>query len=331
MGTIEILDPGPLLTIQDLGRKGYQKYGIPVSGVMDDYSSRILNILLGNSPGAPLLEFFLRGPKIKFLSEVEFAIAGDCDAKLNGEKIEPWTKYLGRAGDVLEVGFLRTGCFGYLAFAGGISCPKILGSCATYLRAKLGEKLEGGMRLKIGRKEVETRIKRIPRKYLPKYGKRAEARVVLGPNLENFTEKGIETFLSSEYEVTPESDRMGYRLKGPKIEHSEKGADIITDAIPLGAVQVPKNGLPIVMMADRQTTGGYAKIGVVIRSDVPKIAQLRPGEKVKFKEIEVEDARKTFIEREKKIAFLRKLSLGEAFEFSIKVKGKEFKVRVERI
>ncbi len=331
MGTIEVIDPGPLLTIQDLGRKGYQKYGIPVSGVMDDYSARILNILLGNEESFPLLEFFLKGPKIKFLEEEEFAVGGECEITLNGNKISPWTRYSASKGDVLEIGPLKNSSFGYLAFSGGIRCERILGSCSTYLRANLGKKLERGDRIKIGRKKFDTLLKRIPSKYVPKYENGAEVRVVLGPNLENFTRRGIDTFLNSEYEVTSESDRMGYRLKGPKIEHSELGADVITDAIPLGAIQVPKNGLPIVMMVDRQTTGGYAKIGVVIRPDVPKVAQLRPGGKVKFSEIEVETARKEFLKREQKIEFIRKMALGEAFEFSVKVGDKSFEVSVERV
>ena len=319
---IEIISaPSPLL-IQDLGRRGYLKYGVPKSGVMDEVSARLANYLVGNPDDSPLLEFTLVGPTIRFNSSAVFAVAGDVDVYLNDVKIEPWRSYWAKRGDILRVGMLKSGMYGYIAFAGGIECDRILGSCSTYLRANFGKPLKPGDKLKLGYAILTEKVgKSLPEEFIPKYGK--EIRVILGPNLENFTRNGIETFLISEYVVTKESDRMGYRLDGPRIEHSDKGADIITEAIPLGSIQVPANGKPIVMLADAQTTGGYAKIAVVSTVDLPAIAQKRPGEKVKFREISVKEAQELLKARERTMKALRKALTAEGNLFRIKIKDFE--------
>ncbi|ADT84018.1 5-oxoprolinase subunit C family protein [Thermococcus barophilus] len=328
---IELVNVPSLTTIQDLGRYGYQKFGIPVSGVMDEVSARLANYLVGNHDNASLIEFVLKGPTIRFHSSAVFAVAGDVDVRLNGIPIEPWQSHWAKRGDVLEIGLLKSGVYGYIAFAGGILCDKILGSCSTYLRAKLGKPLKQGDKLKLGYAILAGKEGRVlPEPLIPRYSNESEIRVILGPQLEHFTEKGIETFLSSTYEVTPNSDRMGYRLEGPEIEHSEKGADIITDAIPLGAIQVPANGKPIIMLADRQTTGGYAKIGVVARVDVPKVAQTRAGGKLRFKAINVEEAQELFRKREFLFRSIKRLLDGEVRGYKIKALGKEFMVFVEK-
>ncbi|WP_456326836.1 5-oxoprolinase subunit C family protein [Palaeococcus sp. (in: euryarchaeotes)] len=327
---IELLKVPSLTTIQDLGRFGYQKLGIPVSGVMDDYSARLANYLVGNDDNAPLIEFVLQGPTMKFYSSTVFAVAGEADVYLNGVKIEPWRSYWAKRGDVLEVGVLKRGVYGYIAFAGGIKCEKILGSCATYLRAKLGGALKAGDKLKLGYAILTKKEgKALPDEFKPEYPNESEIRVILGPQLEHFTKEGIETFLSSPYEVTPNSDRMGYRLEGSKIEHSEKGADIITDAIPLGAIQVPANGKPIIMLADRQTTGGYAKIAVVAKVDVPKVAQTRAGGKLRFKAISVEESQELLRKRETLLRNIKALLEGKLRAYRIKALGEEFTVFVE--
>jgi len=328
---IELINVPSLTTIQDLGRYGYQKFGIPVSGVMDEVSARLANYLVGNHDNAPLIEFVLKGPTIRFRSSAVFAVAGDVEVKLNGVPIEPWQSHWAKRGDVLEIGTLKSGVYGYVAFAGGILCDKILGSCSTYLRAKLGRALKQGDKLKLGYAILTGKEgKVLPEPLIPRYSNESEIRVILGPQLEHFTEKGIETFLSSTYEVTPNSDRMGYRLEGPEIEHSEKGADIITDAIPLGAIQVPANGKPIIMLADRQTTGGYAKIGVVARVDVPKVAQTRAGGKLRFKAIDVEEAQQLLERREKTLKAVEKLLKNKARVYRIKIEEKKFLAFVER-
>ncbi len=323
---IELLRVPSLLTIQDAGRKGYRKLGVPVSGFMDDYSARIANYLVGNPGNAPLLEFLLAGPVVRFNASAVFAVVGDVEVRLNGAPIDPWTSHWAKRGDVLEVGTLRSGLYGYIAFAGGIKCEKLLGSCSAYPRAKLGRPLKAGDRLSLGYALLTGREGRyLPKELRPDYsGNEREIRVVLGPNLEHFSEEGIETFLSETYTVTPESDRMGYRLDGPAIEHSSLGADIVTEPLLPGAVQVPANGKPIVMMRDAQTTGGYAKIAAVVSADLHLLAQSRPGAKVRFKAVEVEEAQKLLRKREKTIEAIRAFLEEKMRAYKVKVSGKEF-------
>ncbi|NJE01237.1 biotin-dependent carboxyltransferase family protein [Thermococcus sp. JdF3] len=322
---IELLKVPSLLTVQDAGRRGYRKLGVPVSGYMDDFSARIANYLVGNPGDAPLLEFLLAGPTIKFNASGVFAVAGDVDLRLNGVPIEPWTSHWAKKGDVLEVGTLKTGLYGYIAFAGGIKCEPLLGSCSAYPKAGLGRPLKAGDVLNLGYAILTGKDGRpLPPELRPDYSAEEKTvRVVLGPNLDHFTEEGIETFLSEVYTVTPESDRMGYRLDGKAIEHSEKGAGIVTDAIPTGAVQVPASGRPIVMLRDAQTTGGYAKIAVVAAADLPLVAQSRPGERLRFEAISVDEARELLIRREKSLMAIRDFLDGEMRAYRIMAGGEE--------
>lgn len=241
MKMIELISVPSLLTIQDSGRKGYRKLGVPTSGYMDDYSARIANYLVGNSGDAPLLEFLLMGPTIRFNASAVFAIAGDVEVRLNGVPVEPWTSHWAKRGDILEVGALRSGLYGYIAFAGGIKCKPLLGSCSTYAKAGLGRPLKAGDVLNLGYAILTGREgKRLPEELRPDYSaQEITVGVILGPDLEHFTEEGVSTFLSEAYTVTPESDRMGYRLDGKTIEHSEKGAGIVTSPLVPGSVQVP--------------------------------------------------------------------------------------------
>ncbi|KUH32391.1 urea amidolyase [Thermococcus celericrescens] len=322
---IELLNVPSLLTVQDSGRRGYRKLGVPVSGFMDDYSARTANYLVGNPGDAPLLEFLLAGPTIRFRASGVFAVAGDVDLRLNGAPIEPWMSHWAKRGDVLEVGALKGRLYGYIAFAGGIKCEPLLGSCSAYPKAGLGRPLKAGDVLNLGYAILTGKDGRyLPPELRPDYSaKEKTVRVVLGPNLDHFTEEGIETFLSEVYTVTPESDRMGYRLDGKAIEHSEKGAGIVTDAIPTGAVQVPANGKPIVMLRDAQTTGGYAKISVVAAADLPLVAQSRPGERLRFEAISVDEARELLIRREKTLMAIRDFLDGKMRAYRIMAGGEE--------
>lgn len=321
---IELVNVPSLITVQDLGRSKYQSFGVPVSGVMDEVSARLANYLVGNEDNTPLLEFVLKGPTIKFHSPAVFAVGGDVEVKLNGQPIKAWRSYWTKRGDILEIGILKSGMYGYIAFAGGIACEPILGSCSTYLRANFGKALSSGDKLKLGYAILTGKEgKQLPKEFVPKYEKENIVRVILGPQEEHFTKRGIETFLTSEYTVTSESDRMGYRLEGPKIEHSDKGADIITDAIPLGSIQVPKNGKPIIMLADRQTTGGYAKIAIVTKVDIPKVAQTRPGEKIRFKVISVKKAQEALRRQENLMKAIKFFLRGEMRAYKVKTFGEE--------
>lgn len=299
MGSIKIIKPGLLTTVQDKGRYSYQKFGVPVSGVMDSFSHRVSNLLVGNDLFEAVLEVTLLGPEIEFLDDCVIAITGgNLSPMINKKSINMWKSIYAKKGDILSFGQIKNGCRSYISFAGGIDVPLVMGSKSTYIKGKIGgyegRSLVSKDILKMGSpkdnfKSLKGRTIHLNHK--PIYTNEFEVRVILGPQDDYFTDKGINTFLSSQYVITNECDRMGYRLDGEKIEHI-KGADIISDGIAFGAIQIPDNGKPIIMMADRQTTGGYTKIAHIISSDLSKIAQAKPGDKINFKSISIEEAHK---------------------------------------
>lgn len=345
METIKILDAGLLTTVQDLGRYGFQRYGVSASGVMDEYSAKIANKLVGNKVGEAVLETTLKGVQIEFLQNTAVAITGgNCDVTLNGTKIELWQSYLVNRGDILKMGICRSGLRNYLAFAGGIDVPIIMNSKSTNLKAKVGgfngRKLMAGDILSVGVGSLETPLT-LNKHYIPTYSKDIKVGVILGQQDDYFTEAGIKTFLNETYTVTQESDRMGIRLSsvsGATIEH-KNGADIISDGITFGAIQVPGSGQPIVMMADRQTTGGYTKIGNVISSDLAKLAQATPGTKVKFVEYTLEQAVQAIKNNDIIInnqnsyvsPIKEEVVDSSSREYRIKLNNKVFELKVERI
>jgi biotin-dependent carboxylase-like uncharacterized protein len=290
---------GLLTTVQDPGRWGHQAIGMPVAGAMDTFALRAGNIIVGNDAGAAALEVTVTGPTFSVTEGggVICLSGAELDFRINGEKASAWTACSVKAGDKVSVGGpAGAGCRGYLCFSGGIDAPVVLGSRSTYLRAKIGglegRPIKGGDVLETGENPPLWRRSEgftCPAILRPDYRKQRPIRVVLGPQEDCFTPQGIETFLGSEYAVTNEADRMGFRLEGPAIEHTG-GADIISDGIPLGAVQVPGHGKPVVMMADRQTTGGYTKIAVVVAADIGLLAQRMPGDGVRFEKVEFDEA-----------------------------------------
>ncbi len=302
MSSLKILDAGLLTTVQDLGRYGYQRYGVSQSGVMDIFSSRVANELVGNLKDDALLEMTLKGVSIKFSQEMGIAITGaKCDAYINDQKIELWRSYKVFCGDILKIGFIKEGVRSYLSFSGGIDVPLIMGSRSTNLKANIGgfegRKLKVGDELKVFSKEIKI-LKKLKEEITPKYGKEMDIGVIIGQQHNYFTETGKKIFFESEYTIKSESDRMGIRVSGNRVEHIGS-ADIISDGITFGAIQIPGNGQPIIMMADRQTTGGYTKIGNVISTDLSKMAQGIPGCKLKFMKIELEEAVNKIKEEEK--------------------------------
>ena len=283
-----------MTTVQDLGRFGYQQYGVPTSGALDNYAFRIGNLLVGNEEGASSLEITLLGCQLRTLQDIKVAITGaDLAATINGKPAPAWESLLIKSGDVLSFPRLDSGCRAYLAISGGIDVPEVMKSASTYIKAGIGglsgRPLRQGDTLKAHESTASAAVTRLPSEYIPAYENQITLRVILGPQDDFFTEEGICTFLNSEYTVTTQADRMGYRLEGPRIEHREE-ADIISDGIPLGAIQVPGDGLPIILLADRQTTGGYTKIATVISIDIPKVAQAKPGDKIKFQQVTEEQA-----------------------------------------
>lgn len=292
--------PGVYSTIQDLGRVGYLGSGFSPSGVMDRRAYMIGNLLVENDPLDCTLEFALAGPTLRFTTNTFIAITGgDFSPTIDGEPVPMYQALFVKRGSFLRFGASKTGCYGYLTIAGGsFKVPPVMGSRSTNLKCELGgwhgRVLALGDYLPFYTKSMD---------FLPNLASHATKpdtfyefdkdeitlRVVPGPQEDVFTEKGIETFYSQTYEVTAKCDRMGYRLDGPVIE-TDHGSDIISDGIAFGAVQVPSDGRPIIMLSDRQTTGGYAKIGTIATVDIPKLVQRRPESKIKFKAITVQEA-----------------------------------------
>ena len=312
MEAFEVIQPGPLTTIQDLGRYGYQQYGVPPSGALDDYAFRTGNLLVGNEEGTASLEITLSGCQLRVLQDTTVAVTGaDLAAALNGSPIPGWETVPVHRGEVISFPRLKSGCRAYLSVAGGINVPMVMGSRATYTKAGIGG-LEGralrkGDILRTAAARPVTGKAQVPAAHLPAYNGQVELRVILGPQDDCFTEGGIHTFLQSDYTISIQADRMGYRLEGPRIPHWVK-ADIISDGLPLGTVQVPGDGLPIVLLADRQTTGGYTKIATVISVDIPDLAQTKPGDGVRFRQVSEDEAITALREYEWKIQTVKNSS-----------------------
>lgn len=295
-GALEVLRPGPFTTVQDRGRFGYLRYGVPPSGPMDPFALEAGNLLVGNPRDAAALEVALGACVLRFREDAEVAVTGaDLEASLEGEPAPRWESFSVLRGQSLSFTRARGGVWAYLAVAGGILVDPVLGSRATYSRARLGGL--GGRTLARG-DVVPTGTppgpppsarRRLEPESPPVYPREVEARVILGPDLDRFTDKGVRTFLSGSYEVSTRSDRMGYRLDGPPLRH-RGGADIRTDAVARGTIQVSADGRPIVLLADRPATGGYARIATVIAADVWKVAQVPPGGRISFRSIEIEEA-----------------------------------------
>lgn len=299
MPSIKVAKPGLCTTVQDIGRVGYQQYGIPVSGVMDEFAFTVANLLVDTNENNAVLEIPFLGPTLEFDFDITIAITGaDLSPKLNNQDIPMWSSINIKKGDVLSFAMIKSGARAYIAFAGEIDVPLINGSKSTLLKSKLGgfdgRQLKVGDIIEIKNPKIIAKKRVLSEKYIPTYSNAEEIRVVLGPQDNYFTKKGIETFLGSEYIITKEADRMGMRLEGDVIEHKDK-ADIISDAAVFGSIQVPGNGKPIILLADRQTTGGYTKIATVIKADLSKLAQMSQGNKIKFKELNVEEAQQEYI------------------------------------
>jgi antagonist of KipI len=304
----EVLDPGILTTIQDLGRCGFSQFGVPPSGALDTFSFRVANVLVGNQKGEACLETTIMGLKLKALREVVIAMTGgDLSPTLNGESLEMWRTHLLVEGDVIRFSKVRKGCRTYLAMDGGFVVPKIMGSRSTYLSGKFGG-LEGRALRKgdiLYSPHLQSPLSklglRFPSEWIPPLEKEVLLRVIPGPQDYHFTERGFQTFCSSSYQVTPQCDRMGVRLEGPKIERrSDVEESIISEAFLSGAIQVPGDGKPIIILTEL-VTGGYTKIATVISGDLNKVAQLKPGDRVRFTPISIEEAHQLIRQQEERL------------------------------
>lgn len=299
---VEVIDGGLLTTVQDLGRFGHRRHGVPWAGAVDAPALRAANLAVGNAPGAAALECAVAGPALRFLAPVRLAVTGaDLGAVLDREDLGPWpipqgAAVLARPGNRLSFTGRRAGCRAYVALAGGLDVPEVLGSRATDLGSGFGgiegRALRAGDRLATGaaRGDPGREAAASPR---DRAGERLPTlRVVLGPQDDHLTAESVARFLGAEYGVTAASDRIGCRLEGPRLEHA-RGGEIPSDGMVPGSVQVPPDGQPIVAMADGPTTGGYPKVATVIGADLPRLAQIVGGEgAVRFAAVSVEEARR---------------------------------------
>jgi antagonist of KipI len=315
MKVFQVLKPGFFTTVQDLGRFDYLRYGIPICGAMDSFSFIVANLLVGNHSNDAGLEMTLIGPELQALSEAQIAITGGTiSPRINERDVPMWQTLSIQEDDVLSFGKMESGCRAYLSVRGGVNTPLVLGSRSTYVRGgfggidgrqvKSGDVVEG-----FGASPLMTEYV-MPGEFVPQFMRNVKVRVILGPQADMFTEMGMETFLSSAYKVTLEADRMGYRLDGPEIEHKTR-ADIVSDALLPGSVQVPKNGKPIVIMRDAQTTGGYAKIAIVITTDVSVLGQARPNDIVEFVKVTMHQAQEKLFEYHKLLESLERILAKE--------------------
>ena len=290
---LRVISPGALTTLQDLGRRGWLRFGVPAAGAMDPVGLAVANGLVGNPPDTAALELTLAGASFAVENgSVRIAVAGgDFPLTLDGEAVEGARSHWLEPGRTLGLGGARAGARGYLAVAGGFRVEPVLGSMATHVRSGIGgwqgRPLKAGDELPLAASAEPGAERALPAGFARPGHPRV--RVVLGPQDDHFTPAALETFLSAAYTVTNQADRMGYRLTGPKLEHAH-GPDIVSDAIAPGSVQVPGTGEPIVLLVDRQTTGGYPKIATVIGADLPALGQRRPGEHLRFEAVTVEAA-----------------------------------------
>lgn len=288
---IKIVSGGMLSTIQDLGRFGVMRDGFIQGGAMDSYSFKVANLLCKNPINTPAIEMTVLGARVEFCDSHAFALSGgDFSPTLNGKKIQNNRPYLAKKGDVLALSSAVSGMRCYLAVAGGICGDTAMGSASTDLKigigGHLGRKLKAGDMLNIGHSDNAVRDVVVPTR---EYAREYKIRFVYGPQDDMFTDTDKAFFSSQLYTVTPSLDRMGIRLCGIGLRGRD-GMDIISEGIAFGSVQITPSGMPIVLMADHQTTGGYAKIATVISADLPYLAQVKPYDKIRFVPVTVKQA-----------------------------------------
>jgi antagonist of KipI len=333
--TIKVLEQGLSTTVQDLGRIGFQQYGVVVGGVMDEVAAKIANILIGNNENDAVVEMTLIGPTLLFEQDTLISLCGaDLSASIGGEPVPLWKPIFVKEGSILRFGRPQQGCRTYLAVAGGIDVPLVMESRSTYVRGGIGgyqgRTLQKGDILKCNpnRRHYPSDVAKFLRTQIwsgsfktvnwtvsslikPVYKKDPQIRFMKGPQFDLFTERSKEEFLSEKYKVTPNSDRMGYRLSAKALKLNT-AVELLSEAVTMGTIQVPNDGQPIILMADRQTIGGYPKIGYVASIDFPVLSQVMPGENLTFKEISIQDAQRLLLKRDQLIS---KVKIGISLAF----------------
>lgn len=301
MGTVKVIDGGALTTIQDLGRFGYQSYGVPQSGAMDSFAFSLGNIALGNPENCPGLECTVSGPALEMQDDEILCITGgDMGATVNGDPCPMWRTVHVKKGSVLRFQGLKSGCRTYICFRGGIRCPSVLGSASTFLKASMGgldgRELRPGDFLFIEGGPAGYKELAVPYALRADIVNSREIRVLMGPQDDLFSARTVGDFLRSQYRVGVQADRMGCRLSGPAVKCGGT-LSVFSQGTPLGGIQIDGEGVPIVLLRDRQTVGGYPVIATVISVDVDLFAQLKPGDIVHFTPVSQPEAAALYKDR----------------------------------
>ncbi len=307
-GVFSILTPGGYTSIQDRGRFGYQKMGIPVSGVLDAFAFHCANLLVGNPKNSAVMEITVMGPRLEIMAEADLAVTGaDIKMTLNDQPLETWASFSVKPGDVLDIQQVKSGCRAYLAVNGGIDVPEVMGSRSTYVGAQIGgyhgRLLKAGDVIDCvpGRPLVSQR--QMPSEMIPAYPPELTIRAIPGPQ-DDFFKEGLDVLFSSDFMVSTKADRMGYRLQGPQVKiHEGMPKSIISEPTMPGGVQIPADEQPIILMVE-QTVGGYTKIVTVISVDLPRVAQSTPGDTIRFEKVSLETAHALYQEQQKKLQAL---------------------------
>jgi antagonist of KipI len=287
-----IISPGPYTTVQDRGRFDYLHMGVPVSGPLDSYAFGVANMLVGNSRDCAVLEMTFVGARIEVMCEADIAVTGaEMDLHVNGAQAPGWASVRVGRGDIVRFGQARSGCRAYLAVTGGVDVPLVMGSRSTYVGGRLGglggRPLKPGDVIRRGAGDLLRRPRALSR--FPAYSTEIVLRAIPGPQDDCF-EAGLGLFFSSTYTVATHADRMGYRLEGPRVLRDEGAPlSIVSEPTLPGNVQVPADGLPIILLVE-QTLGGYTKIATVISPDLSGVAQAKPGDSVRFVMVTIEEA-----------------------------------------
>jgi antagonist of KipI len=308
MGEMHVVKPGLLTTVQDLGRWGFQAQGVSVAGPMDAYSHRLANALVGNAARAATLEATMLGPDLEFDDERMIAVTGGVfDVRLDRQAVPNGTVLSAKRGSLLSVGPRRSGTRAYIAISGGVGVPEVLGSRSTHVLTRLGgfdgRPLKAGDRVPLGEAAPAARLSVAP---VSVVGAPARLRVLPGLHRDRFSDDAFRALLAGSYSVARDSDRVGFRLEGVPIP-GEHPVDMISDATPMGTIQISGAGLPILLMADRQTTGGYAQIATVIAADLPVAGQLGPGDSLTFAACLRAEAMSALIARERSLLAIERL------------------------
>ena len=284
---VRIVSPGPAATVQDLGRPGAVHLGVPVSGALDDYAHRVANWLVGNTSKSATLELTMQGGCMEFLAEADIALTGaPMGPRLNGTAVHQWCSLRVRPGDLLSLGFADSGCRAYLAINGGIDVPAVLGSRSTYLGGGIGghqgRVLAAGDLLCRDDAPLLKGSRRLP--WAPIYPETNLLRTIPGPHDEYF-QHSLEQFFSTDFTLTPQSNRMGCRLAGLAVARNQDApASIVSEPVVRGNIQIPADGQPIILLGE-QTIGGYTCIATVLACDLWRLAQARPGNTIRFVQV----------------------------------------------